>query len=97
MNREEHLHTCAAEEAAEVAQAITKSNRFGPKEVYPETGENNMDRVIREFNDLVAVMEMLQSEGALPPGSFYRPNLIEAKKLKVERMILYSRVRGRVS
>ena len=92
MTREEHLHTIAAEECAELAQRFSKANRFGDHEIQPGQELSNRQRILYEFADLVGVMEML---GFFPfglrtgPNDALRPE-IDAKKAKVEKFLAYS-------
>jgi NTP pyrophosphatase (non-canonical NTP hydrolase) len=97
MNRIEHLLTIATEECAEVQQAATKALRFGLEEGKDcsafEHG-SNVERLRYELNDLIAVVEMLESEGLnLSPDYESR----KAKKEKVERYLLYSKECGTLS
>lgn len=94
MNRADQLMIILCEESAEVIQATTKALRFGPTEVYPETGQSNVDRLVDELNDMQAVIWMLQAEGVLP-AKITDLNKIEAKRAKVEKYIAYSHSIGR--
>lgn len=62
MDRTEHLLTILAEECNEVAQRCTKALRFGLDDIEPGQPMPNRDRIVQEFNDLYALMEMLQAE-----------------------------------
>lgn len=92
MNRAEHLMTIAAEEAAEVAQRLSKSLRFGVDEVQPGQGLTNGQRVSQEFAELMGVMEMLGHEGliAWPISSAAMAH----KQEKVEQFLQYSALCG---
>lgn len=94
MNRTEHLLVVLGEEAGEVAQETSKCLRFGPEEIFPEIGISNADRIILEFNDLLAMMELLEAEGIFK-GPLRREDLIAAKKLKFEKNLKYSQECGR--
>ena len=88
MNRTEHLLSCLAEECAEVAQRVSKALRFGLDEVQPGQPHTNAQRIGQEFNDLLAVVEMLEEEGTLE-----RPtdtHAIERKKAKVLSFMEYA-------
>lgn len=88
MNRKEHLLSCLAEECAEVAQRVSKALRFGLAEIQLGQDFTNAQRIGQEFHDLLAVMEMLEDEGALN-----RPtdtNAIERKKAKVLAFMEYA-------
>lgn len=93
MDRTEHLLTILSEECAEVTQCVTKSLRFGLEEKQPGQIFTNRSRLQGEVNDLVAIIEMLISEGELEPLSFVEK---EAKKARVERHLIYSRECGRL-
>ena len=93
MTREEQLLVIAGEESAEVIQALSKCLRFGPQEIYPVIKITNANRVLEEFNDLFAVLEMLQKEGVFRPCILDR-YMIEAKKKKVETYMRYSESLG---
>lgn len=83
MTREEHLLTIAIEECNEVAQRLSKALRFGLSEVQPGQSYANDYRVIVEYNDLIAVLRMLNLE-------VRDPRLIAMKREKVEHFLSYS-------
>lgn len=91
MTRKEHLLTIASEECVEIAlamaQRLSKALRFSLVEVQPAQPFTNAERIMQEFDDLVAVVEMCQHEGILPAGSNER---VAAKKRKVEEFLAYS-------
>lgn len=94
MNRLEHLLTILTEECAEVQQAATKTLRFGLEEGRDlsamEYG-NNVQRLRHEINDMLAMVEMLETEGLdLSPNHGLR----KYKKDKVETYLLYSKECG---
>lgn len=66
MNTDEHLLTLLMEEAAEVVKDASKSLRFGVGDRY-DLGPSNIERLIDELNDLMAVVELLVHQGILPP------------------------------
>jgi hypothetical protein len=96
LNRREYLLSKVAEEGGELGQRAIKAMHFGLDEIQPnqEGGEtlNNAERLIKEFADLLGIMEMLEEGGhiSLPPLSA----MIQAKKAKVEKFMLYSIERG---
>lgn len=92
MNRTEHLLTCLSEECAEVAQRTSKALRFGLAETQPAHILTNAQRIVIELNDLLAVVEMLIEEGALP--LIGDREAIAGKKAKVEKYLLYSKEQG---
>ena len=91
MKRFEHLLTITAEECTEVGQRASKILRFGPQEIQPGQDLTNVERLLGEWTDLNAMMEMLQEEGVLvlPSAADMRP-AIAAKKAKVEKFLRYS-------
>ncbi len=96
MTRREHLLIIAMEECHEVAQRISKALRFGLTEVQPDQEMNNAERITQEFNDLNAIIEMIQFED----DTWFRQSIearrfqIEAKKIKVEKFLKYSEYVG---
>jgi NTP pyrophosphatase (non-canonical NTP hydrolase) len=93
MNRTEHMLTVLAEECSEVAKETSKCLRFGPMEVFADIGISNAQRVKREFNDVLAMIEMLQAAGVLPL-EMRDDQMIQNKKLKFEKILEYSQECG---
>ena len=89
MTRDEHLHVIAMEECDELSQRFSKALRFGGDEIQPGQAETNRVRVLREFADLLAAMEMLGFTPVAGPDNALRA-WIDAKKAKVERYLAYS-------
>jgi len=89
MTRDEHLYAIAAEEAVEVAQRCTKALRFGGTEVQPGQPLDNRVRILQEFADLLAALEMLGFSVGPGPLDPLRP-WVDAKRAKVERFLAYS-------
>lgn len=112
MNRQEHLLTILNEELGELAieilstqQQITKALRFGIYE-QRDLSTSNCQRIFKEFNDLLAMVDMV-NESAIKTsfddanvtlgegGIMYRDEeLIKEKKKKVEKYLLYSKKLG---
>lgn len=93
MNKIEYLTTKATEEASEVIQRLCKANIFGWDEVQEGQEETNKERFVKEFNDLLASVEMLQEQGI----KFRRiadPIEIAKKKSRVEKYMELSRKQG---
>ena len=92
MNRNEYLLTQAASECNEVAHRITKALHFGVVERQPGQDLSNAERVVDEYIDLMATMEMLEEAGLVkvPKGAEYEAR-VAAKKAKVEKFIVYAR------
>ncbi|MCA6367601.1 MAG: hypothetical protein IM618_11200 [Cytophagales bacterium] len=95
MNRTEHLLTILGEEGVEVSQRCSKANRFSLQEVQPDQTLSNADRILEEFYQACAMVEMLQDEKALPVWSSQRISMEkESKKIKVEKFLLHSKENG---
>lgn len=62
MNRTEMLLVIMSEECAEIQQDIAKALRFGLEGSKGAKGTNK-ERIEKEFNQLLAVVEMLEEEG----------------------------------
>jgi hypothetical protein len=97
VNRKEYLLVQAASECNEVAHRITKALHFGLDEVQPgQPGEpeSNAERIVGEYIDLLASMEMLIESAALtlPKAEIVRA-LMFKKKAKVEHFMRYAEER----
>ena len=92
MNRKEHLLIIAMEECTEVGQRLSKALRFSLEEVQPGQELTNAERIEYEFNDLLAVIDMLRKEGHLT--NTINPDMILAKKEKIEKYLLHSEENG---
>jgi len=86
MTRYEHLFIKIHEEFAELEQAVCKAALFGLESGHPDNGTNNLQDINREFNDLVASLEL-----ALP-GLLLKidDSAVYAKKNKIEKWIKHS-------
>lgn len=92
MNRLEHLLTIFGEEGSEIAQETAKALRFGIHE-QRDLPTSNRDRMQKEFNDLLAMVEMLNKEDQ--SINLHRDDsMIYAKILKVETYLDYSKECG---
>lgn len=87
MTREEHLLVILLEECSEVTKEASKAIRFGMHEVMPGQPLTNRDRILRELQDLYAVVEMLGLQGVDRAA-------IELKKAKVEKFMRYAKECG---
>lgn len=96
MTKTEHLLVCLAEECNEVAKRATKALRFGLSEVQSGQSLTNAQRINEEFNDLLAILEMLE-EADLSLDSIGKRQAVEAKKQKVARFLNYSAECGTLS
>lgn len=93
MTRTEHLLWLISEECNEVGQRASKAARFRLDEIQPGQPLDNADRILQEWYDLRAIMEMLIDEGHLTPWPSERQT-IDAKKAKVEKFLQYSAACG---
>lgn len=92
MNKTEYLLTVLAEECVETAQRATKAIRFKLDEIQEGQHLNNAQRLVYEFNDIVAVMEELKEHGLI--GQLYDREMIEEKKTKMKKYFAYSESLG---
>jgi len=95
MDREQYLLTKLAEECTELAQITLKTQQFGRDERYPKSKFNNRERMTQEFNDLLGIIDMLNSEFQYCLSADI--GLIEAKREKVNHYYNYSIECGMVS
>lgn len=91
MKPTEHLLTCLAEEAGEVAKDVHKSLRFGlnDRNVLKPDGPTNRERLIEELNDFMAVVDMLVQREILP-ANWQNSDKQEAKQHKVAKFMDYA-------
>ncbi len=89
----EYLLTCVSEECGEIIQASGKSSRFGLFDHAPNSSICNIDNLVKEVNDLLAVIEMLGDEGVIVDRIGDRED-IEKKKEKVLHYMEYSKKSG---
>lgn len=87
MTRLEHLVSILAEECSETAQRATKGLRFGLDEIQQGQSLKNHERITYEFNDILAVMEMLKEEGHI--STIIDREAVAKKKKKVEKYLEY--------
>lgn len=92
MNTTENLLVTVMEEAGELVQDVSKVLRFGLTCYHPAdaTKETNEQRMLTEYYQLIAVMEMLFESGAI---RCMAPEDIEMiKSLKRQKVAEYQRV-----
>jgi hypothetical protein len=83
MNIKDYYFTCLNEEASEISLASCKCIRFGEKGEFSDVSRPNIPDVVKEINDLLAIVELLQEEGVEFDKLFDRTE-IENKKRKVK-------------
>ena len=105
MTRQEHLLTILGEECSELHQELCKALRFGVHE-QRDLPTDNSQRIFKEFNDLMAMVEMVNqsavetsfADASVTLGErglmYIDENLIAEKKAKVEKYLLYSKECG---
>lgn len=93
MNREQYLLMKVMEESNELGVRASKAARFGLHQEQPEQDAgDNEERIIGEFNDLCAVLQML----GLDPFKIINSDLVERHKKKVERYMALSMGYGKM-
>jgi len=92
MNRTEYLLTCLAEECSEVQQAVAKALRFGLDVGFPGGRTTNAQDIARECVDVVAVIEMLETDKIIK--NIRTERSINNKKNKVFRYMEHSKKLG---
>jgi hypothetical protein len=92
MTKKEILLTTLAEECVETAQRVSKAIRFTLEEIQPGQDLTNAERIVYEFNDIFAMMEVLKEEGCFE--KVIDREAIEKKKLKVIEYLEYSKKMG---
>ena len=86
MTRSEHLMVIAMEECNELAQRISKASRFGLNEKQSGQALDNRQRILLEYADLVAAMQLMGID-----LTEIEPTRIFVKKQKVERYLAYAK------
>lgn len=94
MTVEENLLVILMEECDETSQRASKAIRFTLEEVQPSQGLTNAERIVYEFNDILAVMEIMQERGMI--RDVIDREAIDKKKAKVQKYIAYSEQLGTV-
>jgi len=94
MTRQELLLVMLMEECDETSQRASKALRFTLEEVHEGQIMTNAERIIYEFNDLCAVMEILNEEGIFNKPSFLDHEYIKLKRAKIEKWLKYSEEQG---
>lgn len=92
MNRQEHLLVIFAEECSEIAKEVSKALRFGLYDFDPNDPElTNLGRIQKEFNQLMAVRDMLLNEGIYICDD---KTVKHDKRANVEKYLNYSKECG---
>jgi NTP pyrophosphatase (non-canonical NTP hydrolase) len=56
----QYLTAKLQEEAAEVIQAVSKINRFGPQNSHPDRQTTNLEELVGELEDFLAIVAALE-------------------------------------
>jgi NTP pyrophosphatase (non-canonical NTP hydrolase) len=59
-NKIQYLTAKLQEEAAEVIQAVSKINRFGPQNKHPDRTTTNLQELVGELEDFLAIVAALE-------------------------------------
>lgn len=91
MNKQEYLLTHFSQELSEVNQRITKALLFGIDEKQPGQPFTNEERILQEWNDTVAVLEVLYELKIFKNiADINNRQQIAAKKEKMSKFMQYS-------
>lgn len=94
MTRQQYLLVKVAEECSEMTKRATKIICFGADEQY-DKNDANYKRLLYEYNDLVATMELLKKDGIFKEfDELIDPERIISKQDKIERYMKVSKERG---
>jgi len=98
MNRHEYLMTQAVSECCELAHRLTKAQHFGMDQIQSAVGDKpeqnperktNRERIIDEYTDLVATMEMLDISLGVVNG-----RAMDIKQARVRKYMTFARELG---
>lgn len=94
MTYEQYLLVKLAEEAAEVSQIALKAAQFGLDDAHPFGGLNKAGRIAEELDDLLAIVDILNSDYGLAftPSQMRRAR----KKFKVDEWAAHAAKKGRL-
>lgn len=53
------------EESAEIIQAVSKIRRFGPDNHHPERTQTNLEELVGELEDFLALLAALEAKGLI--------------------------------
>lgn len=95
MNMTQLILIKLAEECGEVSHDTLKAVQFGLEDHHPTGHLSNRHRIHAELNDLMAVIEMLNTEHGL--GFVPSRRAIEEKKEKVRKWAMYAHDCGMVN
>lgn len=70
------------EECAEVVVAASKINRFGLNSFHPDGTKSNLDNLEEEIGDVLAMIDLLLSQGVISQDNLERARQAKFEKLK---------------
>lgn len=91
MTPSQYIISVFIEECNEVAHAASKVNRFTPHDSHTIGGPTNLETLHSEWNDLLAMQEMLEEQGIILTRD---PGRIARKKQRVLDYMNYSKQLG---
>lgn len=80
-NKTQYLTAKLQEEAAEVIQAVSKINRFGPDNRHPDRTQTNKQELIGEIEDFLAILGALEALEYFDLNKSQQNILTKAKQL----------------
>ncbi len=86
-NKVHEIMNIASEECAEIIQAISKCHRFGLNNYKPGKPLTNAQHLEVELGDLLAMVDLLKSEGIVSDEG-----LNKAKQAKIEKLKQWSTI-----
>ena len=98
MTEEQYLLLVLEEECVEVAKVASKAIRFGINHTNPDNQKTNHTLLLEEYCDLLAAFQMLVDDGIVKRPDFTETNQrVSQKKMKVRKMMEYSRSLGKLA
>ena len=77
----------------EITQAASKGLRFGLDDGYPGSERTNRDDLVKEVNDLLGVLQLLEEYGVDLPGIGDQDQVAD-KKRRIKEYLKYSQQQG---
>lgn len=94
MTKLEYLLIQLTSECCEVGHRATKALHFGLYEIQPGQGRTNKERLVEELIDLMATIEMLESQKDGIYIDHYNREPLYEKQRKIEKYMTYSKKLG---
>ncbi len=90
MNKQQWLLNQLAQECNEVAKACSKAILFGLDNGDPNKTLSNKEEIQNEFNDFIAVVELINESFGFKDEFSIDRKLVDQKKEKVKKFMSYS-------